>query len=238
MLLYRKSRKDRACAVNLRMKARKTMIRIFIILMLFIAGGGAVYLAALNPPRDNIKVTVFPPEFFCENSGNYIDVQTEGNCAAYAAAYVLRHLGEQTDGEKVSGEIKRVFGFVPAKSIVRIFQKHGFSAAAFHGNIDTLKQRLTDGVPVIVFVDIPNDTHYVAVVGYDGQYVYLADSLAENRNADEKQYNRKLTTEEFESIWKTDTPFSENIYIVVSMGKTNGKASAVFNRRNGIFVLK
>ena len=167
------------------------MIRIFIILMLSIAGGGAVYLAALNPPRDNIKGAAFPPEFFCESNGNYVDAQTEGNCAAYAAAYVLRHLGEQTDG-----------------------------------------------VPVIVFVDIPNDTHYVAVVGYDGQYVYLADSLAENRNADEKQYNRKLTTEEFESIWKTDTPFSENIYIVVSMGKTNGKASAVFNRRNGIFVLK
>ena len=82
------------------------------------------------------------------------------------------------------------------------------------GDTDTLKQRLSNGVPVIVFVSIPNDTHYAVVVGYDTQYFYFVDSLSENENADENQYNRRLTTEEFEKIWKTGTVLSDNVYIV------------------------
>ena len=106
--------------------------------------------------------------------------------------------------------------------LVRVFEKHGFSAKAYHEDTATLKQRLTGGVPIIVFVSIPNDTHYAVVVGYDAQYFYLVDSLEENKNADDTPYNRKLTTDEFEKIRKTDTILSDNIYIVPSIldGKT------------------
>ena len=61
----------------------------------------------------------YPAEFFCDNGKNRIDFQT--------------------DGEKIAPEIKRFFGFVPAESIVRAFEKHGFSAKAYHGDVDTLK---------------------------------------------------------------------------------------------------
>ena len=181
-----------------------------------------LYLAYMNFPYDRVADKDIPPEFFCDSGGNRIDFQTDDNCAAYAAAYVLRSLGEQTDGETVAPEIQRIFGFVPAKSIVRVFEKHGFSAKAYHGDADTLKQRLSGGVPIVVFVSIPNDTHYAVVVGYDKQYFYLVDSLPENENADGKRYNRRLTTEEFEKIWKTDTVLSDNIYIVSDIpdGKT------------------
>lgn len=43
---------------------------------------------------------------------------------------------------------------------------------------------------------------------------YPADSLAKNANASDAQYNRVPTTEEFEDIWKTGTPLSDNIYIM------------------------
>ena len=55
------------------------------------------FLAYISPPRDDIEVFHYPPEFFCASSENRIDYQTDGKCAAYAAAYLLRHLGEDTD---------------------------------------------------------------------------------------------------------------------------------------------
>lgn len=75
-----------------------------------------------------------------------------------------------------------------------------------------LRQRLCAGVPIIAFVAIPNDTHYVVVVGYDADYLYLADSLA----AEGAPYNRKLSIEEFERVWKTKTLLPDNIYIVIN----------------------
>ena len=201
---------------------RKSVRRVIgVAVFAFFAVGvcAAVCFCTINPPKDGIADLNYPSEFFCDSGENHIDFQTDGNCAAYATAYVLRSLGEQTDGEQIAPEIKRIFGFVPAKSIVRVFKKHGFSAKAYRGDTDTLKQRLADGVPVIVFVSIPDDTHYAVVVGYDAQYFYLVDSLPENENAEGNQYNRKLTVEEFEKIWRTDTMLSDNIYIVAERKK-------------------
>ena len=86
-------------------------------------------------------------------------------------------------------------------------------AKACHGSVDTLKQRLTEENPIIVFIRMPGDTHYAVVVGYDEQHIYLVDSLAENANASDARYNRVLTTENFEAVWKTGTLLPDNIYI-------------------------
>ena len=88
-------------------------------------------------------------------------------------------------------------------------------ANAYSGNIDTLKQRLTNGVPIIVFISIPGDTHYAVVVGYDEQSIYLVDSFVENEDIDMSSYNRKVSNEGFEKIWRTDTILTDNIYIVI-----------------------
>lgn len=172
------------------------------------------FLVYISPPKDVVESFDYPPEFFCAGAENRIDYQTDGKCAAYAAAYLLRHLGENADGEALFPELKRRFGFVSANSIVNVFEQHGYRAKACHGSVDTLKQRLTEGNPIIVFIRIPGDTHYAVVVGYDEQCIYLADSLAENANASDAQYNRVLTTEDFEAVWKTETPLPDNIYIV------------------------
>ena len=198
------------------MSKRRIIILIAVFALLGLAVGAVFCFVGIHPPKDRITDPNYPLEFFCTGGENRIDYQTDGNCAAYATAFVLRSLGEQTDGEKIVPEIKQLFGFVPAKSIVRVFEKHDFSAKAYHGDVDTLKKRLSGGVPVIAFLSIPNDTHYAVVVGYDTQYFYLVDSLPENKNADENQYNRKLTIEAFEKVWKTDTVLPDNIYIVVN----------------------
>ena len=171
------------------------------------------FLASISPPRDEMEAFDYPPEFFCASSENRIDYQTDGKCAAYAAAYLLRRFGEDTDGDALFPELKRTLGFVSANSIVDVFERYGYQAKACHGSVDTLKQRLTEGNPIIVFIRIPGDTHYAVVVGYDEQHIYLVDSLAENANASDARYNRVLTTENFEAVWKTRTLLPDNIYI-------------------------
>ena len=175
----------------------------------------ACFLASISPPKDEMDGFDYPPEFFCKTEENRIDDQNGGKCAAYASAYLLRHFGEDASGEELASEIGRIFGFVPAGSVAGAFRRRGYQAQARHGSMDTLKQRLTDGNPILVFVRISGDTHYAAVVGYDEQCVYLADSLKENANASDARYNRVLTTEAFEEIWETGTLLPDNIYIVV-----------------------
>ncbi len=208
------------------MQIRKICLTAAIIAIIMSIVAAISFLAYISPPKDDVETFDFPPEFFCADAENHIDYQTDGKCAAYAAAYLLRHFGEETDGEKLFPELKRSFGFVSANSITDVFKQRGYQAKACHGNIDTLKQRLTEGHPVIVFIRIPGDTHYAVVVGYDEQYIYMADSLAENANASDSQYNRVLTTEEFEYVWGTVTLLPDNIYIVVQAANGNRTASA------------
>jgi len=196
------------------MHTRKICLIAVIIAIILLVAAAIGFLAYVSPPKDKIEVLDYPSEFFCAGAENRIDYQTDGKCAAYAAAYLLRYFGEDADGEKLFSELKRPFGFASANSITDVFERRGYRAKACHGSVDTLKQRLTEGNPIIVFIRIPKDTHYAVVVGYDERNVYLADSLAENANAVNAQYNRVMTTENFESVWKTGTLLPDNIYIV------------------------
>lgn len=108
------------------------------------------FLASISPPRDEMEAFDYPPEFFCASSENRIDYQTDGKCAAYAAAYLLRRFGEDTNGEALFPELKRTLGFVSANSVVDVFERYGYQAKACHGSVDTLKQRLTERNPIIV----------------------------------------------------------------------------------------
>lgn len=199
------------------MKIRKVCAIVAIIAIVsFIAAAGG-FILYVSPPKDDVDVFDYPPEFFCKAEENRIDYQTDGKCAAYASAYILRSLGENLSGEELAPEIARIFGFVPANSIASVFEKRGYKAEARHGSVDTLKQRLTNGNPIVVFIRIPGDTHYAVVVGYDERNIYLADSLEENANTTDARYNRALTTEEFEAVWKSGTILPDNVYIVVGI---------------------
>lgn len=201
--------------LQLKSKKVKTTVTAIILSVVAVAIVSVLCFVFNRPTEDSVEIGSFPTEYMCESENNSVCYQTDNKCSAYASAYVMRHLGEDIDGESLYPQIKRTLGFVTPKSIVDVFENHGYSAKAFCGDINSLKQRISQGVPVIVFVNIPNDTHYAAVVGYDESYFYLADSLAENANCDEKLYNRKISVDEFKKIWQTDTVFPDNIYIAV-----------------------
>lgn len=174
----------------------------------------AVFLLRLMPQKDVLPQGAVVPAEYMPQSDNHVSYQTGNECSAYAAAYVLRHFGTAAEGSDIYPQIRRYFGFVPAASVAELFRENGLEAAAYSGSIDTLKYRISQGAPAVVFISIPGDTHYAAAVGYDEQYIYLADSLPENANADGGYYNRRVSTEEFQRLWRTDSLFGENIYIV------------------------
>lgn len=92
-------------------------------------------------------------------------------------------------------------------------------ATSYSGNLHTLKHELTKGNPIIVLINIENDTHYAVVVGYDQKNIYLVDSIKENVNVENPNYNRMLTEEEFKEVWNTNMLLSSNIYIVIKNRK-------------------
>ena len=195
------------------MQIRRICLTTVIVAVVLSIAAAISFLAYISPPRDEVESLDYPPEFFCANAGNRIDYQTDGKCAAYAAAYLLRCFGEAADGESLFPELKRPLGFVSANSIADVLAQYGYPAKACRGSIDALKQRLAEGAPIIVFIRIPGDTHYAVAVGYDERHLYLADSLAENANASDARYNRVLTTEAFEALWNTGALLPANIYI-------------------------
>lgn len=186
---------------------------ICILLALTVIG---ILLFRTIPSKDTIRAAAFPQGFRIDAGNNYIDLQTGNECSAYAAAFVMRHLGKQITGPELYGDIHRIFGFVPVHHVVSLFQNHGYHAEAYHGDLDTMKERLTDGVPIIAFVSIPGDTHYLVIVGYDENFIYLVDSVSDYSNADGGWYNRALSAAEFEEIWVTNMYPVKNIYIVVN----------------------
>lgn len=183
-----------------------------------------IFAVALTPKRDKIKAESFPDSYFVSNF-SYVDYQENNECSAYAAAYVLRCFGENVSGKQLYPSMRRSFGMMTARSVVAVIESQGYSATAYHGSVDTLKQRLTKGYPIICFIKNGKDTHYVAVVGYDTEYVYLADSIKENANVSNSDlYNRKVKIKDFEKLWKNNFYAVNNVYIVVEQTQIKGNA--------------
>ena len=213
---YAKTTRFYRTVVKVREKKRKNTVKILTCALSAFGAIGLLLFHGSLPLKDSIQIGHLPKEFSIEVSNNYIDFQVENECSAYASAYVMRHLGRQVAGSELYDDIDRVLGFVSVNSVVSLFQSYGYTAKAYHGDNSTLKQRLISGVPVIAFIRTPDDTHYVVVVGYDENFIYLVDSISDNANANGGWYNRKLSTEEFDAIWKTNMYPVENIYIVIS----------------------
>ena len=172
--------------------------------LLLLAAGGR-YVWGMLPARDPLCPDGLPQEYYIASGHNYIDYQTGNECAAYAAAYVMRHLGAQITGPELYPELHRVFGFVSVRQVAGLLERHGYHAVAYYGTLDTLKGRLAEGVPVIAFIRIPGDTHYTVVTGYDGQFLYLADSIAALANAGCVRRNLRTSGAQTAIPWSLST---------------------------------
>lgn len=154
---------------------------------------------------------------------NRIDFQNGNECAAFSSAYVLRHWGIEESGnnlyEKIQNKTKD--GCVYPKGIQRLLSQYGFRVNYCAGTLNSLKNEVGKGNPVIVMIRSyagRNLLHFVPVVGYDEQHIFIAESWKEFENCEEKRYNRVLTNEEFKKLWNTGMwkmPLYRNTYLTV-----------------------
>lgn len=139
---------------------------------------------------------------------NLIDVQKGNECSGYSTAYILRHYDIAANGEEIYKKIpqKTANGCVYPKEVKRILEDYGFYVKYCAGNLNALKKEVCKGNPVIVFIKVRKDKnwlHYVPVVGYDENNIFLAESLIDFINCDEKIYNRKISNKDFLALWNT-----------------------------------
>lgn len=164
----------------------------------------------------------YPANYLIQQN-NRIDFQENTECAAFSTAYLLRHFGMEDAGEALYTHFpnKTRAGNVYPKGIRTVLRKKGFKTNYYKGNINTLKYEVSKGTPVIVFIKVQknrNYLHFVPVVGYDKEYIYLTESLRHLVNCEDEHYNRKVLISEFKELWDVKRIYMllySNTYITV-----------------------
>lgn len=152
---------------------------------------------------------------------NRIDYQDGYKCSAFSSAYVMRHCGMEAKGNELYEIMpdRMKDGYVYPKGIQKLLPQYGIHTEYCAGSITALKNAVSEDNPVIVMIRIRPDKnwlHYVPVVGYDEENIFVAESLAELANCDECRYNRKIPVNEFKKLWNTamlKMPLYRNTYI-------------------------
>jgi len=145
---------------------------------------------------------------FMITKGNRIDAQEGNSCSGYSIAYLLRHYDISADGNEIYSKLpnKMKNGYVYPKEVKRMLEKYGFRVKYCVGNLHALRNEVSKGNPVIVFMKVRKDKdwlHYVPVVGYDEDNIFMAESLAELVNCGQNTHNRKISNEDFRILWNT-----------------------------------
>ena len=154
---------------------------------------------------------------------NRIDMQKGFQCSAFSTAYVLGHFDKKVDGGTLYSVMphKMKSGYDYPKGLYDMLRSYGMKVKYCRGNLNALKVDLQKGNPVIVMIRVQKDKdwlHYVPVVGFDEEHVFLAESLSKLINCKNVLYNRRLRNEEFLQLWNTamlKQPFYKNTYFVV-----------------------
>jgi len=146
--------------------------------------------------------------FFMISKENHIDIQAGNSCSGYSIAYILRHYNISADGNEIYAKLpnKMKNGYVYPKEVKRMLEKYGFNVKYCIGNLHALRNEVSKGNPVIVFIKVRKDKkwlHYVPVIGYDENNIFIAESLAKLVNCNGNTYNRKICNEDFKILWNT-----------------------------------
>lgn len=148
---------------------------------------------------------------------SYFEKQGKSQCGGFSSAYILRCLGTKINGNENYEQLSHKFsnGYVMPQALLDVFKKYKYKPTLYHGSFEQLKTRLNQGNPIIILIGSGTKwQHYVTVVGYDENNVYLYDS---NKNTDNsKGYNRILKNSDFLTQWQNKIPLFENIYFVVT----------------------
>ena len=149
------------------------------------------------------------------------DTQSTFECAGCSSAYLLRFYGENVNGVELFHQptfpCKHSEGAYP-KCFKVLFEEQytDYTAEYYTGTTDDLKNAVSQGTPVIVLLFNGKTLHYVPVVGYDEEHIFIQDSVDEYRNVDDsKDFNRSVETAEFDKMWNIPLESCERLFVIV-----------------------
>lgn len=128
--------------------------------------------------------------------------------------------------------LRHLTGVCLQKESKKVLESYGFRVKYCAGNLNALKNEVSKGTPVIVFIKVRKDKrwlHYIPVVGYDEDNLFLAESVSGNINCNEKAYNRKIRQKEFLTLWNTamlKMPFYTHTFYVIEQRTSSPKKLA------------
>lgn len=143
---------------------------------------------------------------------------------AYSAAYIMRFFNREAHGISLKRNFpgKLMNGLVLPKGICTFFKKEGFLIDYYKGTLSTLRERVSEGIPVIVLIyasAFDYTLHYVPVVGYDEEYFYLAESIEALQNCRGDSFSRRLTYQEMFLLWNVSNQPCKFSYFVIRRAK-------------------
>lgn len=165
------------------------------------------------PSNDKIK-SDHPNQYFVQGH-SYFELQGYNQCAGYSSAYFMRANGIDIDGEAAYANMNLSFlnGYIMPQSVLDTFQDYGLDVRLYRGDLDSLKTRVAQGMPVVTLIGQSIYwQHYINVVGFDQDNIYLYDSLNAGDNGG---YNRIMSNADFEAYWDNAIPFFSNVYFVL-----------------------
>ena len=164
------------------------------------------------PQKDSVVIDY--PDSYLLGHENLFEFQGKNQCAGYSAAYVMRFFGHDVLGEDAYNQMqyKLSSGYVLPQAVVDYLNENEIESKLVTSNLEQLKTHVSRGKPIIVLIGNGRHwQHYLTVVGYDEEYIYLVDTLKEES---EKPYNRAMTEEDFVSQWNNKIPLFERTAFV------------------------
>ncbi|OGQ57800.1 MAG: hypothetical protein A3J24_02230 [Deltaproteobacteria bacterium RIFCSPLOWO2_02_FULL_53_8] len=98
--------------------------------------------------------------------------QKERKCGPAALASVINYWGGSVTLDKAASQVfnERMAGTLPMDMLIYA-KEAGYDAMFYNGGLDDLKRKLSDKIPLILFLNMGYDLyplgHYIVVVGYD-----------------------------------------------------------------------
>lgn len=196
---------------------RKRVLSVLLLVILILVAAFAIFRGYMH---------LSTPKEYIITSDNYFDYQNRYECSGYASAYALRSLGQEADGLELYNRFtdKNPDGTLAPGYLWENLRAMGYKCSLRIGSMADIKYNVSRGYPVVVLIrvnTIQSYLHYVPIVGYDEDYIYIADSLDYMVNAENENYNRKVPVDEFKQLWKTDTFVVNNIYLKLGVSKNH-----------------
>ncbi len=132
--------------------------------------------------------------------------QEQYQCGPASLAGVLRYWGLRREPEDIAREIysKGARGTLNM-DLVLYASKEGLDARQYSGGWDDLKQKITDGAPLIVLVDFGfsafQANHFMVVTGYSDDGVVVNSGKEEGLFMDKKKFQKAWQRTNFWTLW-------------------------------------